>query len=216
MRARFPQRRRVSGPQRADKPYPRAAARTARAPSKSAPGRRPCPGCSGIVIVGMVAHDVHHGVPPDEPHVPVLHGDDGHRAVLSMQNQGANTEMSTLEVNSERAEYLRYLSGKSRRDPVAAANAQKASAEWSHPDPDVLEAVLGRPADVGAWRQRPRLPAHPLRPRRSDARLQDQGQACRLRSWTLSRSSRPRCKTCAPCSSRSPTAPRRSTSPVSA
>jgi len=62
----------------------------------------------------------------------------------SMQSQGANTEMSTPEVNSERAEYLRYLSGKTE-EIRAAANAQKASAEWSHPDPDVLEAVLDGP-----------------------------------------------------------------------
>ena len=47
-------------------------------------------------------------------------------------------------MNSERAEYLRYLSGKTE-EIRAAANAQKASAEWSHPDPDVLEAVLDGP-----------------------------------------------------------------------
>ncbi|HYJ56196.1 MAG TPA: type VII secretion protein EccCa, partial [Mycobacterium sp.] len=61
-----------------------------------------------------------------------------------MQSQSGNSEMSTPEVNSERAEYLRYLSGKGE-EIRAAADAQKATAEWSHPDPEVLEAVLDGP-----------------------------------------------------------------------
>ncbi|OOK65228.1 ESX-3 secretion system eccC3 domain protein [Mycobacterium kansasii] len=62
----------------------------------------------------------------------------------SMQAQGGSSEMSTPEVNSERAEYLRWLSGKGEEIREIAA-AQKASAEWSHPDPEVLEAVIGSP-----------------------------------------------------------------------
>lgn len=53
-----------------------------------------------------------------------------------------NAEMSTEEVDSERAEYLRYLSDKSQA-LRECADRQRANAEWSHPDPTLLEAVIG-------------------------------------------------------------------------
>lgn len=62
----------------------------------------------------------------------------------SLQGQGGNAEMSTPEVNSERAEYLRYLSATALKIRSAADN-QRASAEWSHLDPELLDAVVGSP-----------------------------------------------------------------------
>ena len=48
----------------------------------------------------------------------------------------------TEEVDAERADYLRYLSVV--RDNIRAqASAQRAAAEWSHPDPAELAAIPG-------------------------------------------------------------------------
>ena len=144
MRARFPQRRRVSGPQRADKTFtlepPPELPRTIEVSA----WKKALPWVFGIVIVGMVAMMFIMGFRQMNPMYLFFMAMMGIALFSSMQSQGANTEMSTPEVNSERAEYLRYLSGKTE-EIRAAANAQKASAEWSHPDPDVLEAVLDGP-----------------------------------------------------------------------
>lgn len=56
---------------------------------------------------------------------------------------GNKTDMTTEEVDSERAEYLRYLTevGNSIR---AAAQKQRKSALWSHPDPRIeLDPIVG-------------------------------------------------------------------------
>ena len=98
----------------------------------------------GLVLVGMVAMMFIMGFRQMNPMYLFFMAMMGIALFSSMQNYGVNTEMSTPEVNSERAEYLRYLSGKTE-EIRAAADAQKASAEWSHPDPDVLEAVLDGP-----------------------------------------------------------------------
>lgn len=55
---------------------------------------------------------------------------------------GGPAQMSTDEVDSERSEYLRYLS-ESRVTIGEAAAAQLANAEWSHPDPRELDAFVG-------------------------------------------------------------------------
>lgn len=62
----------------------------------------------------------------------------------SVQAQGGTAEMTTEEVDSERAEYLRYLSATAAKIRAAAAS-QRESAEWSHPDPQRLEAVVSSP-----------------------------------------------------------------------
>lgn len=56
--------------------------------------------------------------------------------------RGTDNKMRTEEIDSERADYLRYLAV--IRDNVRAhAAEQRAALEWSHPDPVVLEAVPG-------------------------------------------------------------------------
>ena len=135
----------------------------------------------GIVIVGMVAMMFIMGFRQMNPMYLFFMAMMGIALFSSMQSQGGNTEMSTAEVNSERAEYLRYLSGKAE-EIRAAADAQKASAEWSHPDPDVLEAVLDGPRMWERGASDPDYLHIRVRPRRSGARLQDQGQARRLRT----------------------------------
>ncbi|ANW66742.1 type VII secretion protein EccC [Mycobacterium sp. djl-10] len=58
--------------------------------------------------------------------------------------RGNDNKMRTEEVDAERADYLRYLSVV--RDNVrAAADAQRASLLWSHPEPGALAAVLAGP-----------------------------------------------------------------------
>ena len=144
MRARFPQRRRVSGPRQLDNNFtfepPPELPRTIEVSA----WKKALPWVFGIVIVGMVAMMFIMGFRQMNPMYLFFMAMMGIALFSSMQNYGVNTEMSTPEVNSERAEYLRYLSGKAE-EIRAAADAQKASAEWSHPDPDVLEAVLDGP-----------------------------------------------------------------------
>jgi S-DNA-T family DNA segregation ATPase FtsK/SpoIIIE len=56
--------------------------------------------------------------------------------------RGGDNKSRTEEVDAERADYLRYLSVV--RDNIRAqAAAQRAAAEWSHPDPVELAAVPG-------------------------------------------------------------------------
>ncbi|SIJ21937.1 cell division protein FtsK [Mycobacteroides abscessus subsp. abscessus] len=63
-------------------------------------------------------------------------------AVGSINNVGGQSDKSTSEVNSDRSEYLRYLSGKAN-EIREAKDTQMARAKWSHPDPAILEAYLG-------------------------------------------------------------------------
>jgi ESX secretion system protein EccC len=56
--------------------------------------------------------------------------------------RGGGNKMRTVEVDAERADYLRYLSV--LRDNIRAQAAeQRAAAEWSHPDPADLAAIPG-------------------------------------------------------------------------
>ncbi|MBS4730603.1 type VII secretion protein EccCa [Mycobacterium sp. SM1] len=145
MRQRFPKRRRIAVPRRKEKDFiieappelPRTVEPTA--------VKKALPWVFGLAMVAMVVMMFVMGF--GQQRSPLYLFFMAMMAIAlfqSMQQQGGNAEMSTPEVNAERAEYLRYLSGKAEeiRD---AANAQKASAQWSHPDPDVLEAVLGSP-----------------------------------------------------------------------
>ena len=144
MRARFPQRRRVAGPRRSDKDFLFEAPPELPRTIEVSAWKKALPWVFGVVIVGMVAMMFIMGFRQMNPMYLFFMAMMGIALFSSMQNQGGNSEMSTPEVNSERAEYLRYLSGKGE-EIRAAADAQKASAEWSHPDPDVLDAVLGGP-----------------------------------------------------------------------
>jgi len=96
----------------------------------------------GVVIIGMVGLMFMSGLRQINPMYLLFIGMMAIALFQSMQNQGGSAETPKSEVNSERGEYLRYLSGKAT-EIRRAASAQRASAEWSHPDPDVLEAVLG-------------------------------------------------------------------------
>lgn len=58
--------------------------------------------------------------------------------------RGNDNKMRTEEVDAERADYLRYLSVV--RDNVRAqADAQRASLQWSHPEPAALATVISGP-----------------------------------------------------------------------
>jgi DNA segregation ATPase FtsK/SpoIIIE, S-DNA-T family len=145
MRERFPQRRRIAGPLRSVKDLilfnaPPELPRTVEVTAV----RKALPWVFGLAMVGMVVMMFVTGFRQMNPMYLFFMAMMALGLFQSMQQQGGNTELSTPEVNSERAEYLRYLSGKAEEIRTAAA-AQKASAQWSHPDPDVLEAVLGSP-----------------------------------------------------------------------
>ncbi|HET9876029.1 MAG TPA: type VII secretion protein EccC, partial [Mycobacterium sp.] len=63
-------------------------------------------------------------------------------AAAGIYRGGGDKKARTVEVDAERADYLRYLSVV--RDNIRAAAAkQRAAAEWSHPDPSDLAAVPG-------------------------------------------------------------------------
>ena len=63
-------------------------------------------------------------------------------AAAGIYRPGGDKKARTVEVDAERADYLRYLSVV--RDNIRAAAAkQRAAAEWSHPDPRDLAVVPG-------------------------------------------------------------------------
>ncbi len=63
-------------------------------------------------------------------------------AAAGIYRPGGDKKSRTVEVDAERADYLRYLSVV--RDNIRASAAkQRAAAEWSHPDPSSLAAVPG-------------------------------------------------------------------------
>ncbi len=63
-------------------------------------------------------------------------------AAAGIYRGGGDKKARTVEVDAERADYLRYLSVV--RDNIRATAAkQRAAAEWSHPDPSELAAVPG-------------------------------------------------------------------------
>ncbi len=106
--------------------------------------KKALPWVFGLVMVGMVGMMFVMGFRQMNPMYLFFMLMMGIALFSSMQNQGGGEDVTTPKINSERAEYLRYLSGKGEQIRKAAA-AQRAAAEWSHPDPDVLEAVLDSP-----------------------------------------------------------------------
>ncbi|OSC36226.1 type VII secretion protein EccCa [Mycobacterium decipiens] len=102
--------------------------------------RRALPYMIGILIVGMIVALVATGmrvISPQTlffPFVLLL--------AATALFRGNDKKMRTEEVDSERADYLRYLSV--IRDNIRAQAAeQRASALWSHPEPTALAAVPG-------------------------------------------------------------------------
>ena len=118
--------------------------------------RRALPYLLVILIVGMVVAMVATGmklISPQMlffPFVLLL-------AATAMYRGGDN-KLRTEEVDADRADYLRYLSGV--RDNVRGqADAQRASLLWSHPEPDELSSLLARSAaSAGSGRQWERDP----------------------------------------------------------
>lgn len=106
--------------------------------------RKALPWVFGLVMVGMVAMMFIMGFRQMNPMYLFFMLMMGIALFSSMQNQGGGEDVTTPKVDSERAEYLRYLSGKAEQIRNAAA-AQRAAAQWSHPDPEVLAAVLDSP-----------------------------------------------------------------------
>ena len=82
--------------------------------------KKALPWVFGLVLVGMVAMMFIMGFRQMNPMYLFFMAMMGIALFSSMQNYGVNTEMSTPEVNSERAEYLRYLSGKAEEIRAAA------------------------------------------------------------------------------------------------
>lgn len=144
MRERFPHRRRVAGPQHKAKDFtlnpPPELPRTVEVGAL----KKALPWVFGASMVVMVIFMFMTGYRQMQPMYLFFVAMMVIALFQSMQAQGGTSEMSTPEVNSERAEYLRWLSGKGEEIREVAAT-QKASAEWSHPDPEVLEAVIGSP-----------------------------------------------------------------------
>jgi type VII secretion protein EccCa/type VII secretion protein EccCb len=145
MRERFPQRRRVAGPKSSTKDFifnpPPELPRTI----EQSWVKKALPFVFGGAMVAMIIMMFVMGVGQLRSPMYLFF-----MAMMliglfqSVQSGGPNNEMANPEVNSERAEYLRYLSGKGE-EIRTAAEAQKAAAQWSHPEPSVLEAVLGSP-----------------------------------------------------------------------
>ncbi|HEU0192161.1 MAG TPA: type VII secretion protein EccCa [Mycobacterium sp.] len=73
-------------------------------------------------------------------------------AAAGIYRGGGDKKARTVEVDAERADYLRYLSVV--RDNIRATAAkQRAAAQWSHPDPSDLAAV---PGSRRQWERDPR------------------------------------------------------------
>ena len=73
-------------------------------------------------------------------------------AAAGIYRGGGDKKARTVEVDAERADYLRYLSV--IRDNIRASAAkQRAAAEWSHPDPSELATV---PGSRRQWERDPR------------------------------------------------------------
>jgi type VII secretion protein EccCa len=107
--------------------------------------RKALPWVVGVVIIGVIVMMVVTGFRQANPMYLMFMGVMAVTMVTATVSQGGgDAEMSTSEVNSERAEYLRYLSATAARIRAAAAT-QLISAQWSHPEPGVLETHIGSP-----------------------------------------------------------------------
>lgn len=107
--------------------------------------KRSLPWVFGAVMVGMVGMMIFMGFRQMNPMYLLFMVMMALGLYSSMSAQsGTEDDVTTPKIDSERAEYLRYLSGQSELIREAAAN-QRAAAEWSHPDPEVLEAVFDSP-----------------------------------------------------------------------
>lgn len=133
--------RRIPGPRTVDKDFqfeaPPELPRLVELPA----WRKALPWVFGLVMAGMVVMMIVSGFRQMNPMYLFFMLMMGIALFTSMQNSGGGEDVTTPKVNAERAEYLRYLSGKAEQIRDAAAT-QRAAAEWSHPDPDVLEAVF--------------------------------------------------------------------------
>lgn len=144
MREIFTPRRRLAGPVRVDQKFlidpPPELPRTI--PVKAV--RKALPFVFGAAIVGMIVMMFISGIRQMNPMYLFFMAMMALGLFQSVQAQGGTAEMTTEEVDSERAEYLRYLSATAAKIRAAAAS-QRENAEWSHPDPERLEAVVSSP-----------------------------------------------------------------------
>ncbi|HLR99574.1 MAG TPA: type VII secretion protein EccCa [Mycolicibacillus parakoreensis] len=144
MREIYTPRRRVAGPIRRDEKFlldpPPELPRSIQVGAV----RKALPFVFGVAIVGMIVIMFVSGFRQMNPMYLFFMAMMALGLFQSLQGQGANSEMSTPEVNSERAEYLRYLSATAAK-VRAAGERQRAGAEWSHPDPELLDAAVGSP-----------------------------------------------------------------------
>lgn len=145
MRERFPTRRRLAVPAHNEQKFtlepPPELPRTIEVGAV----RKALPWVVGVVIIGVIVMMVITGFRQANPMYLMFMGVMAVTMITATVSQGGgNAEMSTPEVNSERAEYLRYLSLTSAKIREAAAT-QRANAEWSHPEPEVLAAHVGSP-----------------------------------------------------------------------
>lgn len=145
MRERFPQRRRLAGPRSASKDFtfnpPPELPRTV----EQSWVKKALPFVFGAAMIAMVIMMFVMGIGQMRSPMYLFFMAMMLVALFqSVQSGGSHNEMTTPEVDSERAEFMRYLSGKGE-EIRTAAEAQKAAALWSHPEPAVLEAVIGSP-----------------------------------------------------------------------
>lgn len=143
MRKRWEQRRRIDVPEAVKKVFkfdpppelPRAIERNWI--------QKTLPYIVGVAVVGIVIMMFATGFRQLNPMYMVMMLVMATAAVGSVGAVGGGpAQMSTNEVDSERGEYLRYLS-ESRVMIGDSAASQLANAEWSHPDPGELDAYLG-------------------------------------------------------------------------
>src|ERR1700687_2994048 len=104
--------------------------------------KKALPWIGAAALIGIVVMLFVTGVRAMNPMYLVFMGMMAIGMIGTFQNMGGASEMSPPEVNSERTEYLRYLSGKAD-DIRKAADAQRKSAQWSHPEPAELHAHVG-------------------------------------------------------------------------
>lgn len=120
--------------------------------------------------------------------------------------RGNDNKTRTEEVDAERADYLRYLSVV--RDNIRTqAAAQRAAAQWSHPEPAALAAV---PGSRRQWERDPHDPDFlvlragrhhvPWRPRcgSTTPRTKSTWNRCRTAHYAACSTPTARCVTCRP------------------
>ena len=141
MRRRFVARERIAGPQATGKAIQVEPPPELSRAVESSPLKKSVPWVMGAAMLGIFGFMFISGQLTN-PLYLVFMGVMIYGVIERRSGGGSGDEMSTDEVNSERMEYLRYLSDKRKMFWDGAAK-QRAASLWSHPDPQKLEFVPG-------------------------------------------------------------------------